>query len=107
MSDSINISNRPRSTTVSSDAGAKAGSATNNKSGQAASQSGAAKSNPSTIVELSNSNLLQSLGDQIDKLPEVNEARVASIKESLIEGNYQPDAEVIARKYSDIEKLLP
>ncbi|MCP4187856.1 MAG: flagellar biosynthesis anti-sigma factor FlgM [Gammaproteobacteria bacterium] len=107
MSDAINTHNQPRSTTVSNDAGAKAGTAANNKAGQAASQSQGNRSNPSTIVELSNSNLLQNIGDQIDKLPEVNEARVAAIKESLVQGKYQPDAEVIARKYSEIEKLLP
>ncbi len=107
MSDAINTHNRPRNTTVSNDARTKTGTGANNKAGQAASQSQGNQSNPSTIVELSNSNLLQNIGDQIDKLPEVNEARVASIKESLVQGNYQPDAEVIARKYSEIEKLLP
>ncbi|MCP4490517.1 MAG: flagellar biosynthesis anti-sigma factor FlgM [Gammaproteobacteria bacterium] len=107
MSDAINTHNRPRNTTVPSDAGAKAGTTTNNRAGQTASQSQASKSIPSTIVEISNSNLLQNIGDQIDKLPEVNEVRITSIKESLIEGKYQPDAEVIARKYSEIENLLP
>ncbi len=106
MTDAINTHNRPRNTTVSGDAGAKAGTTTNSKAGQAASPSNASKSNPSAIVELSNSNILQNIGDQIDKLPEVNEARVASIRESLIEGNYQPDPEVIARKYHEIENLL-
>jgi flagellar biosynthesis anti-sigma factor FlgM len=40
-------------------------------------------------------------------LPEVNEARVDAVKQALTKGEYQPDAEVIARKYSEIEKLLP
>ncbi|MCP3689804.1 MAG: flagellar biosynthesis anti-sigma factor FlgM [Gammaproteobacteria bacterium] len=107
MNDSINITNRPHNSTVSSDSGAKAGTTANQKNGQAAPQSNSTGSKPSSIVELSSSNLLQNIGDQIDALPEVNEARVASIKESLVEGKYQPDAEVIARKYSEIEKLLP
>ena len=51
--------------------------------------------------------LLEELSEQIKNLPEVNEARVDALKQALTKGEYQPDAEVIARKYSEIEKLLP
>ena len=30
-----------------------------------------------------------------------------AVKQALTKGEYQPDAEVIARKYAEIEKLLP
>jgi len=107
MTDAINTHNRPRSTAVSNDAKAKSGATTGNQQGNAASQAGGNQSKPSTIVELSNPNLLQNISDQIDKLPEINEAKVASIKQSLAQGEYKADAEVIARKFSEIEKLLP
>ena len=107
MTDAINTNNRPRSTAVSNEASAKSGAAAGNKQGNAASQTQGNQSNPATIVELSNSNLLQNISDQIDKLPEINEAKVASVKQSLAQGEYKPDAEVIARKFSEIEKLLP
>jgi flagellar biosynthesis anti-sigma factor FlgM len=45
--------------------------------------------------------------EQIKNLPQVNEARVEAIKQAIGKGEYQTDAEVIARKYSEIEKLLP
>ncbi len=106
MTDAINTHNRPRSTAVTNDAG-KNGAAASNKQGNSTSQTSGNQSNPATIVELSNPNLLQNISDQIDKLPEVNEARVASIKQSLAQGEYKPDAEVIAKKFSEIEKLLP
>ena len=103
MTDAININNRPSSTATTTNARAKAGS------GQSAnSTSGSAgKSNPAAILELSNRGLLDSLHEQIDKLPEVNDARVASVKESLAQGEYHPDADVIAKKFQEIEKLLP
>ena len=104
MTDAINTNNRPHSNAVSNDTSAKSGATAGNKQGNAASQ---AQGNPATIVELSNPNLLQNISDQIDKLPEINEAKIASVKQSLAQGEYKPDAEVIARKFSEIEKLLP
>lgn len=105
MPDAINIHNRPRNTVSTSDSSKKA----TGDGPQSAKGSGsqAASSNPAAILELSNPGLLEKLGDQIDKIPQVNEARVASVKQSLAQGEYQPDADVIARKFREIEKLLP
>ena len=107
MTDAINTHNRPGNTAVSNQTRAKSGSAASDASNTASQAQAGKQSSPSSIVELSTSSLLENLGEQIDKLPEVNEARVASIKQSLADGNYSPDAEVIARKFSEIEKLLP
>lgn len=105
MTDAININNRPANTVTNGSARAKAGATAGQSTNNAASTGG--KSNPAAIIELSNQGVLDSLGEQIDKLPEVNEARVASVKESLAQGEYQPDADVIARKFKEIEELLP
>lgn len=105
MTDPINTQNRPRSPGVSSDT--RAGSTS--KSGgnaTAPSPSRTAQPNEST-VELSNTTLLQELEDQIRNLPEVNDVRIEAVKQALSNGEYEPDAEVIARKYIEIEKLLP
>jgi len=77
--------------------------------GQASAQgnAAAAKSGDASVVELSGAALLEELSEQIKNLPEVNEARVDALKQALSKGEYQPDAETIARKYSEIEKLLP
>jgi flagellar biosynthesis anti-sigma factor FlgM len=85
MSDAINTQNRLRNTGVSGDT--KAGSTAKTK--------------------LSSTTLIEELSEQIKNLPEVNEARVEAIKQAIGKGEYQTDAEVIARKYSEIEKLLP
>lgn len=105
MTDPINTHNRLRGGVVGTDT--KAG--VSNKSAQQAPPA-KGKSGPpgeSTIVDLSNATLLDQLREQIDTLPEVNEARVEAVKRSLSNGEYQPDAEVIAQKYREIEKLLP
>ena len=107
MTDAINTQNRPGNTAVSNQTRAKGGSAASDASNTASQAQSGRQPSPSSIVELSTSSLLENIGEQIDKLPEVNEARVASIKQSLADGNYSPDAEVIARKFSEIEKLLP
>ena len=106
MNNTINTNNRPGNTAVPTEARAKSSPAMNNSPAAGAPESGN-PSNPAAIVELSASGLLQSIGEQIEKLPEVNETRVASIKQSLTQGDYKADAEVIARKFSEIEKLLP
>ena len=103
MTDTINIQNRSGSTTTPNNA--KANATANNGQSASSSASNADKTKPAAIIELSNAVVLESIGEQIDKLPEVNEARVASIKESLAQGEYQPDANVIARKFQEIEKL--
>ncbi len=105
MTDAINIQNRSGSTVTTSNTKGKTTANTEQSANSSASIAG--KSNPAAIIELSNSGLLDNIGEQIDKLPEVNEARVASVKQSLVQGEYQPDADVIARKFHEIEKLLP
>ena len=107
MNNTINTNNRPANTAVPTEAKAKASPAATNNSQAAAMPESGNQSNPAAIVELSTSGLLQSIGEQIEKLPEVNEAKVASIKQSLTQGEYKVDAEVIARKFSEVERLLP
>lgn len=107
MTDAINNHNRPGNTAVSNQARTKGGSPANNANASASQAQTGNQASPSSIVELSNPDLLKNLGEQIGKLPEVNEVRIASIKQSLADGGYTPDAEVIARKFSEIEKLLP
>lgn len=104
MTDAINTQNRLQSNAIKSESQSKAGpasSATANGSKSSSSSSAAA------IVELSSSNVLQDLNTSIRELPEVNSAKVESIKLALSQGEYQPNAEVIAKKFSEIEKLLP
>lgn len=105
MTDSISTHNRPQNTVVPTDSRTSTPAA--GKQSSTASTNSGGQSSPSTIVELSNSGLLQDIGEKIGQLSEVNEARVASIKQSLAQGDYKIDADVIARKFSEIEKLLP
>jgi flagellar biosynthesis anti-sigma factor FlgM len=105
MTDAINTQNRPRNNGVSTDTRAGSTAKTNQAGAQAKpDRSGA---DEASIVQLSNSTLVEELSGQIKNLPEVNEARVEAVRQALGKGEYQPDAEVIARKYSEIEKLLP
>ncbi len=106
MTDPINSQNRLRNTGVSSDTrtGGAAKSNTQGADNQASSSGAATRTD---VVELSNATLLEALNEQIKNLPEVNSARVDAVKQALSNGEYQADAEVIARKYSEIEKLLP
>ena len=103
MTDPINTQNRSRSTGVSTDT--KAGSTA--KTNQQTTTIGAGARDESSTVELSTTGLIEQLSEQIKNLPEVNEARVEAVKQALGKGEYTPDAEVIARKYTEIEKLLP
>ncbi|MCP4874055.1 MAG: flagellar biosynthesis anti-sigma factor FlgM [Gammaproteobacteria bacterium] len=105
MTDAINTQNRPRNSVASTDA--KTGSvAKANQQGTRGKPASTTNDEAST-VKLSSTALVEELSEQIRNLPEVNEARVEAVKRALGEGEYQPDAEVIARKYSEIEKLLP
>lgn len=104
MTDPINTQNRPRNTGVSTDTKAGSTAKTNQ---QTQAKTGAGASGESSTVELSTTGLIEQLSEQIKNLPEVNEARVEAVKQALGKGEYKPDAEVIARKYTEIEKLLP
>lgn len=104
MTDPINTQNRTRNTAVSSDNRAAATAKNKQTSNQ---QPAATNREESDSVELSSTTLIEELSEQVKNIPQVNEARVEAVKEALSNGEYQPDAEVIARKYSEIEKLLP
>ena len=106
MTDPINSQNRLRNTGVSGDTRTGATAKSNKQAAENKSAAGTT-AGESAIVELSSTALLEELSEQIKNLPEVNDARVEAVKQALSNGEYQPDAEVIARKYSEIEKLLP
>jgi len=101
MTNAINTHNNLQSNAAKADA-----KAATSREGESAAQTGK-KAEASTIVNLTSSNVLQQLSDRIEQLPEINSAKVDSIKQALANGEYKPDAEVIARKFSEIEKLLP
>lgn len=105
MSDAINTQNRLRNTGVSGDT--KAGSTAKTNQQTAQDKSVVSTKNEASTVELSSATLIEELSEQIKNLPEVNEARVEAIKQAIGKGEYKADAEVIARKYREIEKLLP
>jgi flagellar biosynthesis anti-sigma factor FlgM len=105
MTDAINTQNRLLSTVIKSETqptATKSSVAISNNQDSAAAKSGAA-----VIVELSSSNVLLDLNASVREIPEVNAAKVESIKLALAQGDYHPNAEVIAKKFSEIEKLLP
>ena len=104
MTDPINTQNRPRNTGVSADTKTGSTAKTNQQSNKSRPASSAKES---STVEINTTGLIEQLSEQIKNLPEVNEARVEAVKQALGNGEYKPDAEVIARKYSEIEKLLP
>lgn len=104
MTDAINTQNRLRNAGISADSRT---ASTANTGPQVDNKSTGKSSPEASVVDLSNSTLVQELQDQIKNLPEVNEARIDAIKQALSNGEYQADADVIARKFSEIEKLLP
>ena len=104
MTDAINTQNRLQSTAIKSESSSRPDKGSGNV---AAGNKGNAGSGAAAIVELSSSNVLQDLNASIQQLPEVNSAKVESVKDALARGEYQPNAEVIAKKFSEIEKLLP
>ncbi len=95
MTDAINSNNRVKAPNPPADN--RAGPSSNNtaKSDKSAPAS--------AVVELSSDQVLK----EMKRLPEVNSSRVESIKNALARGEYKPDPEVIARNFSEIEKLLP
>ena len=105
MTDAINTQTRPRNTGISADT--RAGSTAKADSQASQAKSSASSSGGGSTVELSSAGMIEELSEQIKNLPEVNQARVSAIKQALGNGEYQPDADVIARKFSEIEKLLP
>lgn len=95
MTDAINTNNRIKAPNQAPEQRAK--NTTNAPSGSASSNSA------SSVVDLSSSKVMEQMGN----LPEVDSSRIESIKTALANGEYKPDPEVIARKFSEIESLLP
>ncbi len=95
MTDAINTNNRVKAPTHAPDNKAKNPAASNIK--------GSASTSASAVVELSSDQVLQ----QMQNLPEVDSNKIESIKSAIARGEYKPNAEVIAQKFSEIEQLLP
>lgn len=101
MTDAINTHHRVQNT------GVKTGNKASPEETSKQVDQGGKKADASAIVNLSNSNILQELGEQIRQLPDVNAPKVDAIKQALSRGEYQVDAETIAKKFGEIEQLLP
>ena len=63
-------------------------------------------SSPASDVEISSKSTLQEIENRIAELPVVDEAKVASIKQAISNGDYQVDADAIAKRLVEVEKLL-
>lgn len=50
---------------------------------------------------------LSELANRIDKIPTVDTNRVEAIKNAIANGEYEIDADSIARKLTNLESLLP
>ena len=96
MTDAINANNRVKTPGLPADNRGKAAA-------NPASSNATQGANASAVVELSSDQLLQQMKD----LPAVDNSRVEAIKTALANGEYQPDPELIASKFAEIEKLLP
>ena len=95
MTDAINTNNRLKAPVQAPDS---------REQKPASSDSKQAANNPaSAVVELSSEQLL----DQVQQAPEIDKSRVESIKAAIANGQYKPNAEVIAQKFAEIEQLLP
>ena len=101
MTNTINTNNQLRNGTVSS--GKASGS--ENTSGKQPSATPAAEE--SDQLSLQSTSLAQQLSDKVKAVPEINQARVDAIKDALSRGEYKPDADQIAKKFIEIESLLP
>ena len=95
MTDAINTNNRIKTPNQPTE------QRTNNPASAAITGS-ASSGSASAVVDLTSNKLMA----QIDQLPEINNQRVEDIKTALANGEYQPNPEVIARKFAEIEQLL-
>ena len=101
MTDPINSGIRPRNNAIGTNQSGKTGGA-----GSADNASGSQK--PSgDVVEITSSAMMQNLEEQIQNTASINQEKIDSVKRAIADGEYQPDAEVIAKKYAEIENLLP
>jgi len=105
MTDAINTQNKLQSTAIKPEL--KQNTKNDSATLPSSANNTSARTSAAAILELSSSNVLQDLNSSARDLPEINAAKVESIKLALAQGDYQPNAEVIAKKFSEIEKLLP
>ncbi len=98
MTDAINTQNRMRNTTPLME---NKGQSTQSPNAKTSSQSSS-----STVVDIKSTQLLETMSAQLDKIPDMDMSKVDAIKQSIANGDYQPNAEVIAQKFTEIERLL-
>lgn len=61
---------------------------------------------PASDVEITSQSTLQEIESRIAELPIVDKAKVEGIKQAIANGDYQIDADAIAKKLVEVEKLL-
>jgi len=98
MTDAINSHNRVRNTTPTIE--------NKGQSSQASTSQSSSSQTSSSVVDIKSTKLLETLSAEIDKIPDMDMAKVDSIKQSIANGDYQPNPEVIAQKFIEIERLL-
>jgi len=77
------------------------------KQAKTGNETTASKSTPTDSVTLSEqSQQLNGLFQQIDSLPEVNQAKISAIKDAIAKGQYPLDPEKIAANLVKLEKSL-
>lgn len=101
MTNTINTNNQLRNTSVSS------GKPSNGSNPAGNQPTASVATEESDQLSLQSTTLTQQLSDKVKSIPEVNQARVDAIKDALARGDYKPDAEQIAKKFIEIESLLP
>ena len=67
---------------------------------------GAAKAAVDSVSLSSNAQAMKSLEEKVQKLPDVNEKRVAQIKAALASGEYSVDDLVVADKLLNLDDLF-
>jgi negative regulator of flagellin synthesis FlgM len=95
MTDAINTNNRLKTPVQPQPSKAK--------SPAEGSANSSVSSSASAVVELSSDQVLK----EMQNLPAVDSNKIESIKTAIANGEYKPNAEVIAQKFSEIEQLLP
>lgn len=73
---------------------------------EAPAPAGAAKAAVDSVSLSSNAQAMKSLEEKVQKLPDVNEKRVAQIKAALASGEYSVDDLVVADKLLNLDDLF-
>lgn len=102
MTDAINNHNRLRSTPSSIE------NKTSNSTGQRqpSASSTNTQGSSSAVVNISSTKILASMQSEIDKVADIDQSKIDSIKQALSDGTYQANPDTIAQKFIEIEKLL-